>query len=236
MATQAERRAETRSKLIAAGTELFGRDGYHAASVEQIASHAGYSTGAVYGHFGGKEDLFLAIVEHHITRQLDHYQRAVSTGATVQERARKGADEWMSYLGREPDYFPLFVAFWSFAISRPDAREKLGARFSELRGMVAQLIDEGAEDLGVPMYEGMSEQLATVVTALGNGLAMEKLIAPDAVPDDLFGNVMTLFFAALAALSREIEASGTGVQTPEPGAQEQVTRVRTPKGGDADGS
>jgi AcrR family transcriptional regulator len=53
---QAERSAATRTKLIAAGRELFARDGYAAVSTEQIVRAAGVTRGALYHQFAGKEE------------------------------------------------------------------------------------------------------------------------------------------------------------------------------------
>jgi AcrR family transcriptional regulator len=56
-----EKKAETRARLLEAAESVFARRGFHAASVEEVAEEAGFSTGAVYSNFGGKEDLFLAL-------------------------------------------------------------------------------------------------------------------------------------------------------------------------------
>lgn len=61
--TQSERRAATRSALIAAGRDLFGRHGYEAVSSEQIVAAAGVTRGALYHHFDGKRGLFAAVFE-----------------------------------------------------------------------------------------------------------------------------------------------------------------------------
>jgi len=51
-----------RSQVLGAAIELFGKRGYHATTVQQIATRAGVSTGLVYQYFGDKEDiLFLAL-------------------------------------------------------------------------------------------------------------------------------------------------------------------------------
>ena len=39
------------------------RRGFHGASVEEVADVAGYTKGAVYSNFAGKDDLFLAVLE-----------------------------------------------------------------------------------------------------------------------------------------------------------------------------
>ncbi|HEX4199158.1 MAG TPA: TetR/AcrR family transcriptional regulator [Caulobacteraceae bacterium] len=61
MARQAERREATRGAILAAAGELFGRQGFAGASVDQIAQAAGLAKGAVYHHFATKEALFEAV-------------------------------------------------------------------------------------------------------------------------------------------------------------------------------
>jgi TetR/AcrR family transcriptional regulator, mexJK operon transcriptional repressor len=50
--------------ILAAATEVFLREGYARASVDAIADAAGVGKQTVYGHFGDKQQLFLAVVEH----------------------------------------------------------------------------------------------------------------------------------------------------------------------------
>ena len=77
--TREESRAATRERLLAAARSVFARSGFHGASVEEIASEAGFSTGALYSNFDGKEDLFLVLME----REID--------GARARDRRRRFA-------------------------------------------------------------------------------------------------------------------------------------------------
>ena len=54
MATQGERRAATRQRLLDAAAELFATRGIEASSVDAIAERAERTSGAIYDHFGGK--------------------------------------------------------------------------------------------------------------------------------------------------------------------------------------
>src|SRR5215211_7037507 len=60
--TQAERRARTRAALLEAAARGFSRYGYGNLILEQVAKDAGYTRGALYHLFQGKEDLALAVV------------------------------------------------------------------------------------------------------------------------------------------------------------------------------
>ncbi len=66
---------------------MFARSGFHGASVEEIASEAGFSTGALYSNFEGKEDLFLVLMEREIDEHTREVAEAVRARASVAERA-----------------------------------------------------------------------------------------------------------------------------------------------------
>jgi AcrR family transcriptional regulator len=64
----ADRRAERRERLLSAGLDLFGTEGYASASIEKLCTHAGVSTRNFYEEFASREDLLIAlhvrIIEH----------------------------------------------------------------------------------------------------------------------------------------------------------------------------
>src|SRR5438093_7293464 len=107
-----ERKEETRAELIAAAAHVFAREGFHGASLEQIARHAGYTTGAIYWHFKDKDDLFLAVYERYATTRVHEWEdvkRSVDTGEL--SPARAWGDQWMARLRADPDFLILSVEF-----------------------------------------------------------------------------------------------------------------------------
>ena len=75
--TRKQKQQRTRVELIEAAGRVFARRGYHGASVEEIAAEAGYTTGAVYSNFKGKEELFLALNDHELEKRLADYRAVV---------------------------------------------------------------------------------------------------------------------------------------------------------------
>src|SRR2546421_12391870 len=57
---------EARDELLTAALRVFARHGYRDAGVDEIAAEAGYSKGALYWHFSGKQDLLLALIDERI--------------------------------------------------------------------------------------------------------------------------------------------------------------------------
>lgn len=60
--TQAERRSRSRAALLESAARGLSRYGYGDLTLEQVAADAGYTRGALYHQFAGKEDLALAVV------------------------------------------------------------------------------------------------------------------------------------------------------------------------------
>jgi AcrR family transcriptional regulator len=55
---------KTQRRLVEAGFELFGQDGYNGVAAEAIVERAGVTRGALYHHFTGKQQLFEAVLVH----------------------------------------------------------------------------------------------------------------------------------------------------------------------------
>jgi TetR/AcrR family transcriptional regulator, mexJK operon transcriptional repressor len=69
------------SAILNAATDVFLREGYTRASVDAIAEAAGVGKQTVYGHFGDKQQLFLAVVEHiHAVHPLNGTDLITDTG------------------------------------------------------------------------------------------------------------------------------------------------------------
>ena len=184
-----ERRLITRAQLLDAAERVFARDGLRGASVDTIALEAGYSTGAVYSNFKGKEDLFLTLVEERIDPRLAKVYEAVEAELAAGVPPLEAARRFVSALRGERDAFLLLIDFWGQAVRDPTAAERFAQRHARLRATVGHLLDaaipERETGLGLP-----TDQLATTLIALGNGFAIELLADPDAVPEDLFGHAI----------------------------------------------
>jgi AcrR family transcriptional regulator len=189
-----ERKEETRAELIAAAARAFARRGLHGASLERIAREAGYSTGAIYWHFADKDDLFLAVFEHAVAgpgRDLDALSERVD--GDLPQRVRAYADQFMERLDRDPEFLVLTLEFLVHAWRDPKLREAFGHRLAGARVVGTRLLEEDAREYEseLPMP---AESLVTVFRELGTGLGIARLADPDAVPNELFGDFVELFF------------------------------------------
>jgi len=98
---QAERRAQTTRRLLDAAADVFSRRGFHAATIDDVADAAGYTKGAVYANFAGKDALFRAAVRQELDTALSDVSRSLDEeGVGLERRVVKALDAWLGrYVG-----------------------------------------------------------------------------------------------------------------------------------------
>ena len=84
-----EEAAITRENLLQAGLAVFGRKGFEAATLEDVAREAGVTRGAIYWHFGSKTELFNALMEKYSSKGSDILQRAAAEGGNFKDILRR---------------------------------------------------------------------------------------------------------------------------------------------------
>src|SRR5918999_4082639 len=94
----AESKQRTRARLLAAASSVFRERGYRRASVEEVASEAGYTVGALYSNFTGKDDLLLALLEQEIGAIVERIRGAIGEEEGAIEKLRRGSLEWIAIL------------------------------------------------------------------------------------------------------------------------------------------
>lgn len=160
--------------------------GLAAATLDQVAAAAGFTKGAVYSNFTSKDELFLALLHDQVTARVEGVQRALGDAPDLPSAlAAVGRD-----LARpDPVGQLLFVEFWQRAVRDPEVRGPFVAFRRELRTRIAAVVDEVLHTRSAaPGWD--ADSLALVVMALANGLALEALPDPDAVPPDLVPRVL----------------------------------------------
>jgi AcrR family transcriptional regulator len=186
--TRAEQTERNRAQLLAAARRVFLERGYYGASVDQIAEQAGFSTGVVYSQFGGKADLFLALLEARIA------ERAAGNAQAVEDLAgdrglRRLLEHAASVDGAEPEWGLLVIEFRVHAARDPDlGRRYAAAHERTLAGMaraVADLYQRAGEPPPLPPAE-----LARLLVAVGAGARLEQAAGPGSSPVTLLAGLL----------------------------------------------
>jgi AcrR family transcriptional regulator len=165
--------------MIDAAIKVVAKRGFDGASVDEIARAAGFSIGALYGNFKGKDDLFLAVYDAHVTwfgevvARMDAADPAAALAASFAQLDDTAARE----------QFLVFVEFWSYAVRRPKLRRQLAQRMATLRATLAEQVGDRA---GLP-----ADTVALLLLATWRGLALERMADRAAVDETALGTVLS---------------------------------------------
>jgi AcrR family transcriptional regulator len=118
------RTKETRARLLDAAQEVFLRDGYESAQLDEIAATAGRSKGAVYTHFKSKEDLFLALYEHRTRSYIDRLAKGLQS-CTNRKESLEAFREFYVGLVQDRMWPTLTLEFKLYALRHPESNERL---------------------------------------------------------------------------------------------------------------
>jgi AcrR family transcriptional regulator len=184
----------TRSLLLDAAEATFAQKGFMAASVDDIARAAGYTKGAVYGHFATKEDLFLAVNDRYWRSYFDTFTEILSAAAEVGARELDEVAEHWARLTRErgATRAALGHEFSLYLLRNPDARARVADKRAEVVEHLASYITEGVERLGGTLLVP-AVTLAHVIIATSEAIEVASQL--DDV--DLYGPVLRMYMSAI---------------------------------------
>jgi AcrR family transcriptional regulator len=199
VATAQSEKKSSRERLLEAAAKVFAARGYQAASVDEIAAAAGLSKGAVYWNFSSKDELFHALLEERIDRQIEETAEFLRSAPTDRPIDPEVANRWEEMLGSERELMLLSQEHWARAVRDPELRVRYAERQARLRDVLADGLRARVRRTGAPRFSTPAADVATAYLALANGLALQRLVDPEGVPDGLLENITSLIYEGLVA-------------------------------------
>jgi AcrR family transcriptional regulator len=195
-------RGTARERLLDAAAAVFAERGYRAASVDDVAAAAGVTKGAVYWNFEGKEDLFLALIEERVDRRSHELIGLTESAPREVETAPLVSRGISSLVDEQQALVRLVGEFWGLAVRDDEVRKRYVERQRALREHLARALEARHRTTGVPLTVP-AEKLATAIIALATGLAQERIADPEAAPEELLGETLSLIYDGLVRRAEE---------------------------------
>jgi len=148
-------REHREEQILEAATELFGSQGFAAASVRDVADRAGISKPLVYAYFGSKEGLLEACLHRAGTLLLAEIERVATSGAVGWERGLATLEAIFGVLEDRPWLWRLF-----FDPTMPRTEAGVG---DELRRYTDRITAVAHEGVGEAMALGAGVEAADPV-------------------------------------------------------------------------
>jgi len=143
-----EKKAEVRRRILEAAKEIFFRDGFMAANLDEIAELAGVAKGTLYRYFDNKAQIYLAVLSRKARRFEKKLQDSLDPQATPIEALMRVSRFYFQHYVENPDYFQIFWAIENQAVIGelpPDVVEEVVRLWEESLGILAGIIDQGIE-------------------------------------------------------------------------------------------
>src|SRR6266545_575255 len=146
----ARRRARTRAAILDAAERAFSDLGYRRTKMEDVSEQADVAIGSIYGHFGNKDGLYLALVERAVELFARYMQQAYRPEWTPLEQVVACGDGYLRFHLEHPGAF-RFLAFDGVETDAPavdpEQRERVAAGIdalvTEFEGKIQEAIDAG---------------------------------------------------------------------------------------------
>jgi AcrR family transcriptional regulator len=190
--TREQSRAVTRATLIAVGRAHFLRYGLGGAVAEKIAEDAGYSRGALYSNFNGKEELFLAVIQEEAARHLNVFRSILRDESSAKGRLKRMRDTIADLL-TDRDWIVLRAEFEAEALRNERIRQSFVEAFR-------RQIRDGGELFRCLLQSSevtsslKPDDFSMVMLNLAHGLAVtQKILGPELSPKNTRILVQSLF-------------------------------------------
>ncbi|MER8104322.1 helix-turn-helix domain-containing protein [Kitasatospora sp. NPDC094016] len=178
------RRVHTRARLLAAAGELFLAVGFARTSIEDVCAAAGYTRGAFYSNFAGKEDLLLALFDDQAADRMAELAKLAGAGEALapQERARLLVEALLRVEPAETGWILLFLEFRLLAARSEGLAERVAEHDRAVAQALAAVLERALPEL-VPAG-ATARQTAQVILAAREGL-LARTAAGGAAAEDL---------------------------------------------------
>ena len=183
-----DKRERTRAALLEAARALIREKGHEKATLEEVARRAGMTTGAIYGNFKNRDELFIALGQ----KYWPPIAPKVAPGATFAEAMHAIAK---ATLAAVHDRTPVAVGRLTglaYALTNSELRARVHEVTKDSYEFGAEWLRTfDASELPMP-----PDVLVRVLHALIEGLVLQRIVTPELFPDEVF-------YEAFAALARE---------------------------------
>jgi AcrR family transcriptional regulator len=187
-----DKRARTRAKLLDAARALTREKGYERTTMEDVARRAGMTSGAIYGNFKNRDELFIALGQTYWAP----IKPEIRPGSSFAEKMRAFAEATIAAIPERRMAAVGRLTGMAYALTHEELRARVHEATARSYDWGAAWLRDAADAGELPMPPDI---LVAVIHAVTEGLLFQRFLTPELVPDEVFYAA----FAALAGKQRE---------------------------------
>lgn len=170
-------RDERQEQILKAALRVFGRQGFAAAKISDIASEAGVSYGLVDHYFGKKEEIYTAVVARAFEGALSLLEDSLRRPGTPWERLQYVCETMLAGIQESPEYVLLVHQASIDQILSQESKAHFDSYGKRITALQMDLIRQG--QAAGQVAAGDPLELALAFSAAIQGLAILWLYAGD---------------------------------------------------------
>ena len=143
-----QKKAESRRRILDAARDVFFRDGFMRANLDEMAEKAGVAKGTLYRYFDSKADLYVAVLADNLELFLQRMEEAAKPRSSALERVRSIGRFYFMHWLEHPDYFQIFWAIDNESVIGELPREvidKIGSFWEANLNVLNSVLKDGVE-------------------------------------------------------------------------------------------
>jgi AcrR family transcriptional regulator len=190
-----ESRAQTRQALLAAAGKVIAKRGFGGTSVEDIVAEAGYTRGAFYSNFKGKDDLFIELLRDDHSEMLEVFREIFRSTSDMHDLGKR-LRSFYGEVFRSNDHCLLWMEARLHAVRHTAFRTRLNLLIDENRSQITGFVERYHELTGTPPPLPARE-IAIGLVALAESIKFAHIVDPAGVDDAVANRVLELFFGSV---------------------------------------
>lgn len=198
-----ESQQQTRARILATAREAFLRDGYMRTSLDGIADAAGYSKGAVYSNFAGKDALFLELLQAKLDGDIAELGKRLAPAAPTEDTL-DAIEQYLSAHGDILDFTGVAVEFISQLTPDSPIAAKCTQMYRKQRELLAGLTISVFAGAGREAPQPAKE-IGAALVSMTLGLAVQRRMDKSAITARLWSRIVRGYLTALLAASSPVD-------------------------------
>ena len=137
---------ERKSQIMDAAMKIITRKGFSNTRMDDIVQEAGLSKGAIYHHYHGKKDIFLALIEHWETQTFPDFYNRNGKERSATNTLRDFANEILKVFNSRSYVFHAEVEFWSLSNQDDEVRKRSQELYEKIINLFELVINKGTRN------------------------------------------------------------------------------------------
>ena len=137
---------ERKSQIMDAAMKVITRKGFSNTRMDDIVNEAGLSKGAIYHHYEGKKEIFLALIEHWETQTFPDFYSRNGKERSATDTLRDFANEVYKVFKSRSYVFQAEVEFWALANQDDEIRKRSQELYEKIINLFELVVNKGIRE------------------------------------------------------------------------------------------